>query len=66
MSSSTAKSFAKAMATLGPAAVVAASFMGAITTSSALAQSAPYGAQKAQQQQHACGTSYGPYCADSN
>jgi len=65
MSSSTAKSFATAITTLGLAAVVAASSMGAITTSSALAQSAPYGAQKAQQQ-HGCGTSYGPNCADSN
>jgi hypothetical protein len=64
MSSPTTKPFTKAIATLGLAAMVAAFFVGAITTSSALAQSAPYGAQKAQQ--HGCGTSFGPTCADSN
>jgi hypothetical protein len=53
------------MTTLGLAVVLAASSMGAITVSSALAQSAPHGAQS-HQQQHGCGTSFGPSCADSN
>jgi hypothetical protein len=65
MPCSTTKSFTKAMTTLGLAVVLAASSMGAITVSSALAQSAPHGAQT-HQQQHGCGTSFGPYCADSN
>jgi hypothetical protein len=60
MWSSTTKPFTKAIV----AAMVAAFVMGAITTSPALAQSAPYGAQKAQQ--HGCGTSFGSSCADSN
>jgi hypothetical protein len=64
MWSSTTKPFTKAIATLGLAAMVAAFVIGAITTSPALAQSAPYGAQKAQQ--HGCGTSFGSSCADSN
>jgi hypothetical protein len=64
MSSSTTKPFAKAITTLGLAAMVAAFSIGAIATSPALAHSAPYGAQKAQQ--HGCGTSFGPSCADSN